>query len=284
MKYAASLVSALAVSVVVVQAQTFKSSTEAVRVDVLVTDDGRPVRDLERQDFEVRDNGVLQTVDIVSFESIPLSIMLALDLSSSVTEEGLGHLRAAGNALLDGLTPADRAGVLTFSHALVRQGSPGSNLAPARRALAEASAQGETSLMDAVHAAIVSASALDARGLVVVFSDGVDTSSWLTAPLVLDAARRSEVVVYGVTLGERLTEDFLRDLTNATGGRMFELQSSERLRSTFVQVLEEFRHRYLLSYTPQGVKPGGWHRIQVRVKGRSATVRTRAGYMGQSVP
>ena len=121
MKHAASLVSALAVSVVVVQAQTFKSSTEAVRVDVLVTDDGRPVRDLERQDFEVRDNGVLQTVDIVSFESIPLSIMLALDLSSSVTEEGLGHLRAAGNALLDGLTPADRAGVLTFSHALVRR-------------------------------------------------------------------------------------------------------------------------------------------------------------------
>jgi hypothetical protein len=58
-----------------------------------------------------------------------------------------------------------------------------------------------------------------------------------------------------------------------------QLQSTDRLRATFLQVLEEFRHRYLVSYTPTGVATQGWHPLQVRVKGRNVSVRTRAGYM-----
>lgn len=262
--------------------QTFKASTEAVRLDVLVTERGRPVLGLSAADFEVRDNGVRQTVEFVSFEKIPLRVMMALDLSGSVTVEGLDHLRSAGEALLDALTPDDLSGVITFNHAVVQRHPPSRDRAPARAALDDAQPEGETSLVDASLAAIVGASAVDTRGLVVVFSDGVDTSSWLSPDLVLDTARRTEVVVYGVTLGERLREDFLRDLTEATGGRLLELQSSERLRATFLQVLAEFRHRYLLSYTPRGVDGGGWHRVQVRIRGRSVTVRTRPGYMGSS--
>jgi hypothetical protein len=70
------------------QTPTFSSRLEVVRVDVLVTEDGRPVHGLKPADFDIRDEGVPQTVDIVSFEEIPLNVVLAMDISDSVSEIG----------------------------------------------------------------------------------------------------------------------------------------------------------------------------------------------------
>jgi hypothetical protein len=113
----------------------------------------------------------------------------------------------------------------------------------------------------------------------VVFSDGVDTLSWLSPPLVLEAARRLETVVYSVTVETGQAPEFLRDLSELTGGKLFEIRSTATLGDTFVKLLEEFRHRYLVSYTPRGVAKDGWHRLDVGVKGRKATVKTRHGYL-----
>jgi VWFA-related protein len=258
--------------------QTFTSRVEAVRVDVLVSDDGEPVRGLKAGDFEVRDNGVLQQIDLVSFEEVPLAIAFALDLSDSVTEDGLQHLKDAASAVLDGLKPGDRAGLLTFSHIVAQRSVLSQDFRTLRAELDRVQPIGDTALVDACQAALALASTPSARTLVIVFSDGLDTSSWLTPDLVLGTARRSEPVVYGVTLGRRLADDFLEQLTDVTGGRLLPLQSTDRLRATFLQILEEFRHRYLVSYTPRGVSRDGWHRLQVRIKGRRASVRARAGY------
>ena len=76
--------------------QTFTSRIEAVRVDVLVTENGRPVQGLTPDDFEVLDNGVRQRVDLASFEQIPLNVVLALDMSASLQGLRLGHLQTAG--------------------------------------------------------------------------------------------------------------------------------------------------------------------------------------------
>jgi Ca-activated chloride channel homolog len=259
--------------------QTFTSRVEAVRLDVLVTSAGQPVLGLQARDFEIRDNGVLQQVDIVSFEEVPLSVVLALDMSDSVTDEGLAHLQHAGRAVLEGLASEDRAGLITFSHAISQPNRLSSDLSRARAALEAARPAGDTALVDASHAAMTLAASPGSRGLVVIFTDGLDTSSWLSPDLVLATARRSEVVVYAVAVSQRVTEDFLEDLTEATGGRLFKLQSTDKLRATFLQILEEFRHRYLVSFTPRGVRREGLHRLQVRVKGRDAIVRTRAGYL-----
>jgi len=112
------------------------------------------------------------------------------------------------------------------------------------------------------------------------FSDGRDTASWLTSDIVIDTAKRSDVVVYGVSVGGGNPE-FLRELTSLTGGRLFEVDKTANLRSIFLEALQEFRQRYLLSYTPQGVAKGGWHRLEVRVK-RRATVKARSGYLAGS--
>jgi VWFA-related protein len=117
------------------------------------------------------------------------------------------------------------------------------------------------------------------RGLVIVFSDGRDTSSWLTPKSVLDVAKRCDAVVYGVASGLAQRAEFLGDLADQTGGRLFKVESTRGLSAVFLEVLDEFRQRYLLSYSPGGVAQQGWHQLTVRVKGRNATVRARPGYM-----
>lgn len=258
---------------------TFSSRIDAVRVDVLVTENGRPVEGLIPNDFEVLDNGVRQRVDLASFEQIPLNVVLALDMSASLQGLRLGHLQTAGKRVLDGLKPGDRAALVTFSHVVAPTQGLTDNLDRVRTALDQARGEGMTSLIDATHAGMLLGESDAGRSLLIVFSDGVDTSSWLTATGVLETARRGDVVVYGVEVGERRAS-FPRDLSEATGGRMFAVESTKDLSAVFSRILEEFRMRYLISYSPQGVTTGGWHRLEVRVKNRGVSVQARPGYFG----
>ena len=256
---------------------TFSSRVEAVRVDVLVTDNGQPVRGLGPGDFEIRDNGVLQQIDLVSFEQIPLNVVLALDMSDSVAGERLERLLTAGNAVLGGLERNDQAALVTFSEALHLGAKLSSDVAPVRAALQRARGKGETSLIDGVYAGIQIGESDAGRALMIVFSDGLDTASWLPAEKVLDAAKRSDVVAYGVAARSPAKPEFLRDLTSFTGGRLFEVEKMDKLDSLFLGILQEFRQRYLVSYTPRGVAKEGWHKLDVRVK-HSGTVKARPGY------
>jgi VWFA-related protein len=283
--YARRLVAALALVVAttgraVAQTPTFTSGAEAVQVDVLVTDRGRPVMGLGASDFEVRDNGVLQQVELVSLEQLPLKVVLALDMSGSVAGERLDHLREAAEALLKGLKSQDRAALLTFSHAVTRRAALTRNLDQVRAALETEGSRGGTALVDGAYTGMLIGEADAGRALMIVFSDGLDTSSWLPPDAVLETTKRSDVVVYAVAVGPSRHSAFLRDMTTLTGGNLFELEGTRDLGATFVRILAEFRNRYLVSYSPRGVDRAGWHRLDVRVKTRSATVRARPGYQG----
>jgi VWFA-related protein len=260
------------------QVATFRARMDAVRVDVLVTDRGRTVANLSAGDFEVRDNGVPQQVDLVSFQRLPLNVVLAVDASSSVSGERLEHLRAASLALLGGLTKEDRAALITFSHVVALRQALTADVEQVRTALAQIASGGETALVDGSHAAMLLGEAEAGRTLVLIFSDGFDTASWLPAERVLATARRSEVVVYGVAVRGPEKPQFLRDLGDLTGGGVVEVESTKDLATSFVRILDEFRQRYLVSYSPRDVPDTGWHRLDVRVKGRSLTVKARSGY------
>jgi VWFA-related protein len=269
-------------TVVSAQTPSFSSGVESVRVDVLVTANGRSVIGLRPGDFEVRDNGVLQKVDLASYEEIPLNVILALDMSASVDAERLRHLRSAGKTLLDGLKETDQAALVTFSH-FVSHAPLTSDVGRVRAALEDAVSSGQTSLVDASFTGMMIGESDVGRSLMIVFSDGVDTRSWLEPDAVLETARRGDVVVYGVEVGNRRFS-FLRDLSEATGGRSIQVESTRDVGATFRQILDEFRQRYLISYSPQGVTASGWHRLDVRVKGRNLTVRARPGYLRVSSP
>ena len=94
---------------------------------------------------------------------------------------------------------------------------------------------------------------------------------------MLDAAKRSDVVAYAVAVRSPVEAEFLRDLTSFTGGRLFEVEKAAKLDEIFLGILQEFRQRYLVSYTPRGVAKEGWHKLDVRVK-RGGAVKAGPGY------
>ena len=260
------------------QQATFSARRESVRVDVLATDSGQILRGLQAADFEVRDNGVLQNVDLVSFQQIPLNVILALDTSGSVIGDRLDDLRRACAALLGRLTVEDKVALLTFSHVVSVRQRLTSEIALVRGALEDAPPAGDTALVDGTYTAMLLEQPDGARNLLIVFSDGLDTASWLAPERVLESARRADVVVYAAASREAEESPFLEDVTKLTGGGLVKLQSSKDLSATFLRILDEFRNRYLLSYSPSGVPASGWHKLDVRLKGRRGTLKARAGY------
>jgi VWFA-related protein len=257
----------------------FTARVDIVRVDALVTAGGKPVLGLSVGDFDVRDNGVLQQVDLINTEQMPVNAILTLDMSGSVEGDRLAHLRGAGRALLDALGKDDRAALVSFSHVIALGSKLTTDHARVRAALDVAQPSGNTSLIDASYAGLILGESDAGRAMMIAFSDGLDTSSWLTPEQVLDAGRRSDAVVYGVSVPGPIKVTFLRDLTALTGGSLFEIATTKDLGVLFLKVLDEFRHRCLLSYTPRGVSKQGYHRLEVRVKGRDVKVKARPGYL-----
>jgi VWFA-related protein len=198
-------------------------------------------------------------------------------MSDSVAGDRLERLRSAGAAILAGLKKEDQSALVTFSESVSLLSPLTSDVAQVMRALGRANGQGGTSLVDGTYAGIQIGESDAGRALLIVFSDGLDTSSWLQPEKVLDAAKRSDVVAYAVAVRSPAKPDFLRELTSFTGGRLFEVEKTDNLDAVFIGILEEFRQRYLVSYTPRGVAREGWHKLDVRVK-RGGTVKARPGY------
>ena len=258
----------------------FSSRVATVRVDVLVTDGRTPVRDLRATDFEITDNGVRQRVESASFEQVPLNVVLALDMSDSVRGPLLDHLRAAGMSLLQVLQPIDQAALITFGQAVSLRQRLTHDHDALRAALARPQGQGNTALVDSVFAGMLVGESDVGRALLIVFSDGQDTASWLAADAVLSTARRADVVVYAVSTSGMRSNPFLDELVHLTGGASYHVDSTRDIGQAFTQALQEFRQRYLLGYSPEGVSAGGWHRLEVRVKGRRGlSVKSRPGYL-----
>ena len=260
--------------------RSFSSTTLGVRVDVLVTDGRNTVGGLTARDFELRDNGVLQRIEVVDSSDVPINAVLALDTSASIAGQRQADLVAATQALLDGLKPADRAALTTFSQAVAPRVALTSDLASIRTEMQRIEPIGNTAIMDGAYLALALTLAETGRSLVVVCTDGYDTSSWLQPEEVLESAKRSNAVVYAVTAAGARRRSPLQDLADATGGQMLKVASGSDLRGAFARILREFRSRYILSYSPQGVPSGGFHRLDVRVKGRGLTVKARPGYTG----
>jgi VWFA-related protein len=255
----------------------FPIDVERVRVDVFVGRGEDPLAGLAAADFEVRDDGRLQEVRLVSAAETPVHAVLALDVSESVAGPRLDKLRAAAEGFLAQLGPADRATLITFSHELTLIGDAAGEPAALAGRLSDITSGGSTSLNDAMAAALVLADPDVGRGVVVVFSDGLDMLSWTPDQEVVQLARHAGAVVYAVSPDREGRTDLLEALGGETGGRVFTPRVADDLRDSFLRILNEFRSRYLLEFEPSSSKPG-WHRLDVRVKGRRADVRARRGY------
>ena len=261
------------------QAPVFASRVDTVRVDVSVRQGGRALEGLAATDFEVLDNGVRQQVDFAALDQMPVNVVLTLDMSGSVKGARLAQLQEAGARLVGMLGPAETAAVVAFTELVTIKSGFTADKATLLSALQQSADGTDTALTDATHAALVLGGSRTGRPLVIVFSDGADTASFLSSDLVLDTARRAGPVAYAVASVRDGPNGFLDNLVRLTGGRRLEISSLERLSDAFAEILSESRERYLLSYTPTGVPAGGWHEVIVRVPGRRAEVRARPGYL-----
>jgi len=253
---------------------TFRSGVELVELDVSVTRGGVPVAGLTARDFGLTDNGVAQEVESVTLEKLPLSVTLVLDTSQSVAGERLQHLVQASNGLTSALRADDRAALITFSHAVDLRVPMTGDMASIRAALSHITGDGATSLRDAVHLALQLQPHDQTRPLMLVFTDGHDTASWLSEDAAIDSARRTGVVVHVVRVE---SDSFLDKLTQMSGGRSWSATSDRQLQELFTKALEEMRARYLLTYMPKNVRRPGWHELKVKVK-NGGDVTARRGY------
>jgi Ca-activated chloride channel family protein len=257
------------------QQTLFKAAVNSVRVDVEVRRGGQPVAGLTAADFQIVDEGVPQRAELVSTTTLPLNVVLALDGSASLDARERQHLVAAGRAVVDALRPGETAALVTFSDRVAIQTLFTGDL-PRLRALVDTSMPvGDTALHEAAYVSMLLGASATGRPLVVLFSNGNDTVSLLTETAVLDAARRTGAAVCVVTVGAEST--VLPKLAELTGGVFVKEASIDRVAARFDEILERFRHRYLVSFTPTGVAKAGWHKLAVRVKG-GGEVSARLGY------
>ena len=253
---------------------------ERVQIDVSVTRGGRPVAGLTGSDFVVTDNGADQAVESVQLESLPVSVQLVLDTSSSVSGSRLRHLIEAGEGLVDALGTSDQAGLITFSHVVEIRVPITHDLVAVKRAVAAVIGEGGTSLRDALQLAIEIPPAQGTRLVVLAFTDGDDTTSWLSSADLIDSARRAGVVVHLVQVGSESdpSPHVLDGIADATGGRVWSASSERDLTRLFTSALEEMRARYRLVFAPRQRSTPGWHTLKVRLKNGRADIDARSGY------
>lgn len=276
----ASLVAALslafALSVLRAQGPVFRTGTEMVVADVLVTANGQPVTDLTPADIAITDNGESQRLEFVRQEDAPLHVVFVCDTSGSLSDNMIAALSRTFDAAVASVRPDDHTELIRFDNRVFRPVSLKSGLEETRDFISAKQTQRGTALRDAVFSALAVTSPISGRRLIVVLTDGVDTASWLTTAHVLLAATRSNATLYVVT-PTASDDDFLTSLAAATGGRVLSSPGMKTVDGKVREVFAEMRHRYVVGFIPTSAAVG-WHKLEVQVRRRGVDVRARPGY------
>ena len=268
----------------------FRSVSHGVRIDVLVSDGGRPVEGLTAADFQLTDAGVLQQVDS-SVMAGHVAVSLVFDTSLSVRVPAYEKTLTTCTELLKLLQPTDRVGLVTFSDRVTVVVPPTGDLDLVRRGLDSARRFGagavpRSTVWDAVFAGASLVAEGSGRPLVLLVSDGMDNASGLSTETLAHTLSRLAISVDLMRVpwdrgsadefgpGRQVPEEFIE----ATGGIASDITKSSVVRD-FGNRLETLRRTYLLTYTPTGVKTDdGWHNVKVSVRGRRVNMKARPGY------
>ena len=282
---------ALALSATVAaQKQTIRVSTDSVAVYVTVTDsDKRLVPDLVLDDFEILDNGKPVNINVFENKPTPITTVVMIDTSGSITAS-LGLVKEGAEQFLLRLLPEDKAQVGEFSDKI--KFHPGEFIDNRDRLIYllrnELDFGYPTRLYDAVDQSIDRLVPVAGRKVVLVFTDGDDTASKIGVGKVMDKAREKDVMVYAIGLqveyfnGQQRVRSSpdrgLKKLAEDTGGGYFELKKTADLGETFTRVANELHSQYVLGFSPE-TPDGRVHKLEVRVKKGGMNARARKTYV-----
>ena len=276
----------------------FRSSLDLVTIQASVRDRrGRPIGDLVPSDFDVWDGGLRKPILSMQFNRhSPVSVAVLIDMSGSMRlSTRMDLARRAFESLLAQLRPAiDEVGVFSFDSRLHERRPFTSDLGLVKDALDDLVPFGTTSLNDAVEATARRLSDRTAvHKAIVVVTDGLDTSSRLSAREVAAVASSIDVPVYVVAtlpeLDHRLMLETLRrstpssgadlrDLADWTGGQLVFASSEVETAAVVARLLSELREQYVLAI--EAGTSVEWRRLDVRVKRPDVSVKARSGYFG----
>jgi len=273
----------------------FRTKTEVVAISASVKKGNAPVANLKSADFRLFDGDVVQQIDAVTIESVPLDVTLFMDTSGS-TAGALDRMKQNVTRIAAMLRPEDRFRLLTIGLS-VETAVPWQ---PAGKpiSLDMIAVPGISLIYDGMVVALAHQPEAGRRHLIVAMTDGEDCGSVVDGPRVLEMSGRTEAVLHWIyvsngggsgdfsipawcTPNDGHYEDFMDSSAERTGGAKHKSRFGDPAVQTFAQILDEFRRSYVLRYTPQGVKPGGWHPVRVEVPGQTGlTIKSRSGYFG----
>jgi Ca-activated chloride channel family protein len=272
---------------------TFSVNVKLVNVFVTVLDqNGAPIGGLNKDQFKLKEDGVPQKIAVFSRESeLPLSIVVALDVSLSTKRDLKLELDSARKFIHTIVRPQDAVSLYQFSESVDELTKFTSNLVTVDRALDRAHTGAATALYDTIYLGSQALTKRQGRKVLVVITDGGDTVSSVDYQQALRAAQESEAVVYSVIVvpiaadaGRDLGgEHALIQMSHDTGGKHFYAEGAQQLDKAFQQVSDELRTQYLLAYYPSNkLGSSKFRRIEVdldaEVENGPPIARHRTGY------
>jgi Ca-activated chloride channel family protein len=273
----------------------FRAATQTVPVfTTVIGPDGRLVTNLSRDDFEVYDDGKPQPITVFGNDVQPISIVVMLDTSGSMVRN-VRLLREASVQLFTHLLPADKARVGSFGDRITvspRFTNDANELI--RWVWTELEAGGPTPLWGAVNVGMTALERLEGRKVVLVFTDGHDSSSRELVSMrdVVERAQSEGFMIYGIgfwshggrgagpNARSEPPDPGVKTLAEETGGGYFELADGNNLGPAFRQVAEELHHQYLLGFSAARLD-GRLHKLEVRLRQPGLTARARKSYLAQ---
>ena len=273
------------------QVTVFKSSAKIVAVYATVTDDqDRLIPDLTKADFEILDNNVRQDISVFENQSQPITSVVMLDTSGSMTDS-LKLVKAGAEQFLERLLPQDKAQVGAFNDKIQFSGTFTSDRDDLVAALKDIDFGYPTRLYDAIDRSVDRLLEVEGRRVIVLLTDGEDTSSKKGQGEVLDRARQEEVMIYGIGLESRYfngqrqvrtsPDAVLKKMAEETGGGYYRLAASPELSSVFARIALELHSQYVLGFSPATLD-GKVHKLTVSVKRPGMKARARKSYVAAS--
>jgi Ca-activated chloride channel homolog len=257
----------------------FSSRVQLVEVYATVTDErGELVTGLRQNDFHVYESNQLQEISTFAAGEFPLTVALGVDRSWSMAGKPLELAKQASRGFLNQLKTGDRSMVVAISSSADVIAPLSTDRFTQDRAITALDPWSTTALRDAVIGALDRLEPESGRQALVLFSDGNDRYSNATEADVIARARRSNALIYPITIGKQ-RPPFLAELAVLTGGRSFLLKDATELDKTLSTIARELRYQYLLGYAPSDPIAGGaheWRSIRVALTGNHPGLRVRA--------
>lgn len=294
--------------------EVIKVETKMVSIPVTVFDrNGKFVSDLKKDDFQVLEDGVEQQIELFQTVDQPFLVALVLDVSGSAQFK-IGDIQTAANAFINQIRPQDRVMIVSFAEALQLLCEPTNDKKKLSDSIYKTQMLGGTSLYSAVDATLKYLKNFKGRKAIVLFSDGVDTTSKkISKSDNLELVKESDVVFYvvqydtyvaptesqmgegerryqtgsvennGFAGGRKLDYEratiYLQNLADYSGGKIFQGRDLNSIIQSYSKIITELGNSYFLSYYPKEETKKGQRKLKIKVNREKTAVRSKTSYI-----